>query len=265
MLPWTLRRWLGFPDPEPDREGVAAAPTPRPPNMAYHHDLAMAVRASPGDDLAYRAYAAWLCENNDPRGGLIEAMLAGEPAVLEPHQVLFLGPLAFERGAEVTWSKGFWHTITVNEAWDPGAVPSLLAEALVHPSALVLHTLVVRADAIAALADTLADGPLLPIRTLRVSAEGGSLGTWAAVWARVPGLEVLELAGDNPQLGELALDLRELAVGGRLSAEALWSVARMNAPNLERLSLSDLSADSGAARRIRERFSHQLEWAGCSS
>jgi len=234
MLPWTIRRWLGLPDPENDHTPVRAAPV-RPPNPAWDHSLAAAIRADRDAVEPYAAYAQWLSANNDPRGALIE----GDEAMIERHRHHFLGPLARADGVRVTWRLGFWESVVIERDWDAREIPSLVAEALRHPSALVLDRLEVRADCIPDLADRLADGEVLPLRTLHVDARGGLLGAWAAVWSRTPELRRLEMIGNAPSLGDIDLpSLEDLRIDGRLDESSQWSLARMAAPALQRVELT---------------------------
>ncbi|MCB9679405.1 MAG: hypothetical protein H6737_30150 [Alphaproteobacteria bacterium] len=249
MLPWTLRRWLGLPDPEPEHGPVEPA-RPLAPNPAWNHDLAMAVLEGRDAREPYLAYADWLAANNDPRAALVR----GDDSVLEAHPQHFLGPLLYQEGVTVTWRWGFWESVTIDREWDAEAVPALVRELLRHPSALVLDALVVRADCIPALADVLADGDVLPLRTIEVDARGGLLGAWAAVWSRVPALRSLSMAGRAVSLGDIDLPcLSLLAIRGALDAQAQWSLARMSAPSLAALDL-DAPLDPEPAAQLAARF-----------
>ena len=255
MLPWTIRRWLGLPDPQTDRTPVRPAVV-RPPNPAWDHSLAAAIRAERDALEPYAAYARWLTANNDPRGALIE----GDEAMLGRHPHHFFGPLARADGVRVTWRLGFWESVVIERDWDAREVPALVAEALRHPSALVLDRLEVHADCIPDLADRLADGDVLPLRTLVVDARGGLLGAWAAVWSRMPELRQLEMTGDAPSLGDIDLpSLQKLRIDGRLDESSQWSIARMAAPALQRVELGcELGPEP--AEQLARRFPN----IGCS-
>ncbi|MEZ4322821.1 MAG: hypothetical protein R3F61_35465 [Myxococcota bacterium] len=237
MLPLTLRRWLGFPDPPDDHAPVEPRgplqPRPGgPPNAAWNAELAHAILADRDSDAPYARYAEWLAQNNDPRSVLIHAEDPAPLVASDP--VHFLGPLAFEEGIEVVWKRGFWSAVAIDREWDAQAVPRLVRDALAHPSALVLDQLDVRADCIPDLADVLADSEVLPLRGLVADARGGMLGAWAAVWARVPRLARLTLVGDGVSLGDLDLPhLTHLEIVGQLTEDAQWSLARMSAPRLK--------------------------------
>jgi uncharacterized protein (TIGR02996 family) len=263
VIPWTIRRWLGLADPEPDdTEARPTEPVVRPPNSAWNHELAMALRASPDDEAAWSAYADWLTANNDPRG----AAMRGEAdidALVDAHPAMFLGPLAMEDGVDVAWRRGFWDAVTIERApdeTDPLVRPAaaLVDELVGHASALLLRRLVVRAPDVADVADVLADGEVLPLRALVVDVRGGGLlGTWGAAWPRLPALARLEMTGDALQVGDMALPaLEHLVITGRIDDGALHGLSRMHAPKLESLVLDDprgpLRGDSIA--RLEERF-----------
>ncbi len=275
MIPWTIRRWLGLADPEPDTaEARPVDAVVRPPNSAWNHDLAMAVRESPDDDEAIRAYADWLTTNNDPRG----AVMRGERdigSLVEEHPAMFLGPLAFgvglADGIEVTWRRGFWDSVTVErdpDESDPLVEPAsrIVRELVGHPSALLLRRLVVRAPDIADVADVLADGEVLPLRELYVEvAGGGLLGTWGATWPRIPGLTHLTMRGDAVQVGEMALvQLEHLAITGQIDDAALNDLARLHAPNLASLVIDDPRGPrtGEAVHTLQERFGDRFTQPG---
>ena len=254
-MPSLMRRWLGFPEPERDREPVGPAPFAVPPDPV-RPPWEAAVRASPADPDALRAYGQALSEALDPRGPLVMAMLAGSDGAAEiADEPALLGPLNGAPGVQVTWRAGFWTELKIDRAWEDGTLGALLRAALAHPAALLLERLDVRADTVPAVPDALADSDPLRLTSLVVRATTGQAGSWAAVWPRVQRLRSAEILGDDPQLGDIALpDLEDLRLAGRMDVDALWSLARMYAPSLRRLEVRGLPADAQGMRVLQDRF-----------
>lgn len=250
MLPWTLRRWLGLPDPDPTSQPVdpgAWVVPPEPVRPAHE----AAVRADPTDRQALRAYAEVLRAALDARADLVLAMLDGQSADgWVADRPSLLGPLAGQAGVSVTWRYGFWQAVRIERTWDDGSVPALVRALLRDPAALVLEELGVFADTAAAVADAIADGDPCPLRRLTVDAGQGQLGTWEAAWPRLQHLEELTLIGFDPQLGVMSVPaLRALVVDARLDDDNLRALTLAALPRLESLVLTvdPLPADSRIA------------------
>jgi uncharacterized protein (TIGR02996 family) len=167
--------------PEVRHKLVPPPPPPPPPVkptvvVALHTDskLEKAIAANPNADAPYRAYAAWLAAQGDPRGELIRVqcdrasapkdkkLAAAETKLLETHGDYFMPPLLAnaveqtKRGkterCSFLWSSGYLKSVRLARETtarlrqlDFGPIVLELVE---HPSATFLRSLVVDASGV---------------------------------------------------------------------------------------------------------------------
>jgi len=226
---------------------VVAASDPRRP------ELEAAIAADPDAAPSYSVYGDWLEGQGDPRGPLIalQVAAASRPAGakkleaaaakhFEVHADYFLGALAqlAERGGDVlTWRFGFIHKAHLHaERHHP--LDESLAHVLAHPSARFLVELALGGnDRAQAAIDVLARDAPASLRALRLwSMWQLDLG---ALWAAMPELRRLSLAGQALALGALELPRLERLelVDSELSNANARTLARAPWPALQQLKL----------------------------
>ncbi|MEZ4318735.1 MAG: WGR domain-containing protein [Myxococcota bacterium] len=227
-----------------------------------------------------------LQESGDPRGRLIAlqheigqntgkdraALKKTEAALLVEHADALLGPFQTDAGracSEVGWKLGYWEKLKIFASYhhQEQATEDLLREALGHPSAAQLEHLHlgIPGSVWSGMSnwqggiDVLAEIGSESVRSLELSDQDDhaeiswcEIGSLAALWPKVPGLEKLVVRGVGIALGAIeAPKLRYLELySGGLPAEPVRRISEARLPALEHLEILFGAADYGASATI---------------
>lgn len=229
----------------PETRLLLKPPPPPPPApvkpvvvVAQHTDtkLEKAIAANPDSDAPYRAYAAWLTGQGDPRGELIRVqcdrarspkdrkLAAAEAKLFEAHGAYLMPPLlaqAIERTkrsktaqCSVEWHCGYLKSVRlareVAKRLADIDFTAITTELVDHPAATFLRSLVI-ADSIAfATVRTIGRRKLPTLEVLDIAADHGDFGSLFAA----PRLQRLVLRGYGLKVKkQLSHDtLRELVI-----------------------------------------------------
>lgn len=256
---------------EKQRAGYQLVGPPAPAAAAPAIDAAAvaleaAIVADPTDDAAYAVYADWLQQQGDPRGELINLMLAREAEVardpkrrsqlpaaisrlMERHAPTLLGPLAAYMpdvrdlsSGMLTWRAGFLHRLTIK---DHGGAAAIVRDVISHPSGRYLRELMLdllSVDEAHAVIDVLCDRAPATLGVLELivhdTKDGARLDA-TALWAAVPALRRINLAAQQFDLGAVRAPAAERArfATRRLSVADVRAIAVAPWPALQRLEL----------------------------